>query len=191
MNDNLIPNSFQVPNVYIDRLMPLLTDTEFRVLMFAVRHILGWQDTIGQRAARLSLSAFESGYRGSEGVGLGRAAIVKALEGLERFGVLRRVGEPTRNGQMWELGEAFDWEGLKKRHSERQMKNRRRTQSAVSARAGNGVVRATNQKSGTSDVPESGLSDVPVVRATYRKVVRPTYPIKPIRNPQSRNPVLG
>ena len=111
---NLIPNSFQVPNVYIDRLMPLLTDSEFRVLMFAVRHILGWQDTIGGRAARLSLSAFEHGYRGSNGVGMGRAAIVKALEGLEHFGVLRRVGEPTRCGQMWELGETIDWEGLKK-----------------------------------------------------------------------------
>ncbi len=167
MSDNLIPNSFQVPNVYIDRLMPLLTDTEFRVLMFAVRHILGWQDTIGQRAARLSLSAFENGYRGSEGVGLGRAAIVKALEGLEHFGVLRRVGEPTRSGQMWELGEAIDWEGLKKRRSERQVKNRRRTQSAVSARAG--AVRATNQRSGTSDVPESGTSDIPAVRATNQK----------------------
>jgi len=148
--NTLIPNSFQTPNLYIDRLMPLLLDAEFRVLMFAVRHILGWSDTVAQRACRLSLSAFEHGHRGSKGVGLGRKAIVDALASLETYGVLQKIGEPTGKGQMWGLPnneDEIDWEGLKERKARRQAKARRQTQAAR-AKGGNG-----RREQGVDDAP--------------------------------------
>jgi len=136
--------------------MPLLLDAEFRVLMFAVRHILGWSDTVAQRACRLSLSAFEHGHRGSEGVGLGRKAIVDALASLEMYGVLQKIGKPTGKGQMWGLPNSedeIDWEGLKERKAKRQAKARRQTQAAR-AKGGNG-----RREQGVDDAPSETPSE--------------------------------
>ena len=55
---NFVPNSFQIPNIYIDHVIPYLTSEEWRVLSFAIRHILGWQDKIADRQAYISLSRF-------------------------------------------------------------------------------------------------------------------------------------
>ena len=47
-----VPNSFQTPNDYVDEIMPYLTGEEFKVLIYAVRRILGFQ----KRQDRTSLS---------------------------------------------------------------------------------------------------------------------------------------
>jgi len=78
----LIPNSFPTPNLYIDKYMSLLTPTEFKVLIYAVRRIFGSQD-------RISLSQFHYG------TDLSRSTIVVALEGLVKYGLLIRVDMPT------------------------------------------------------------------------------------------------
>ncbi len=72
MGDNLIPNSFQVPNVYIDRLMPLLTDGEFRVLMVSLRH----------RGLPAGLSVFV------QALGMEEHAVAAALNGLVHYNVM-------------------------------------------------------------------------------------------------------
>lgn len=175
----LIPNSFQTPNLLVDRLMPLLLDTELRVVIFATRHILGWTNTVGERAATLSVTAFETGHRGMPGCGLNRAAIIKALDNVADFGVLRRVGEPSKDGQRWALPDSedeIDWSALEGRLAKRQQRNRDRTAKATRARKRKQsrppevkAVRPTYQGNappadppdGTSHVPHPGTSDVP------------------------------
>lgn len=178
--NSMVPNSFQTPNLLVDRLLPLLLDNELRVVLFAYRHTLGWSDRISARAERLSLSAFEHGHRGLPGCGLARPAIVKALKSLAQHGVLQKVGEPTHEGQLWRVPDdedEIDWDGLEERQRELDEKRRRRTAKATRAsrkkRAANSprlpLVRQTYQAAGTPDVPAkeyaprtgSGTSHVP------------------------------
>jgi len=103
-----LPNSFQYPNVYVDRAMAYLTEPELRVLMFTVRHIFGWQDRIDARTAKISLSMYEKGYVSKNGMafggcGLSRPSIVKALNSLVELGFLERFGSPTASGQNWRI----------------------------------------------------------------------------------------
>ncbi len=65
--NRLKPNTFQTPNLLVDKLMPLLDDRELRVLIFATRHIYGWPETNAAGRECLSVSAFEKGQRGSGG----------------------------------------------------------------------------------------------------------------------------
>jgi hypothetical protein len=158
-HNRLLPNTFQTPNLLV---------------VFAYRHIYGWPETSAARQARLSVSAFEHGHRGSTGCGLGRAAIIAALEGLAQFGVMRAIGEPTSEGQMWGLAEhqrEIDWRGLERRAQEQQKRRRRQTSQATRARAqkravkpgtSNGpAVRSTNQPAGTSNEPPAGTFNEP------------------------------
>lgn len=104
----IVPNTFQTPNAFIDQAMPYLTNSELRVLLFATRHIMGWQDKIKKRKGAISLTMFEHGYitesgKRYAGCGLGKQAIIAALEGLVKFGFLERAGKATEDGQEWEL----------------------------------------------------------------------------------------
>ncbi|WP_162910100.1 DnaA N-terminal domain-containing protein [Aggregatilinea lenta] len=166
--------------------MPLLKDDELRVVMFAVRHIYGWTDTLAKRMAQLSLTAFERGARGSRGCGLSRPAIVAALQGLEQYRILRCVGENAR-GRYWALAESdadMDWDGLEERRAETDAKNRRKTAAASQTvrtrkpeQAGTSHVpgvRPTYQPDGTTHVPEkgyvprtTGTADVPTASTTH------------------------
>ena len=155
--NGMIPNSFQTPNLLVDRLMPLLDGKELRIVIWAYRHILGWVNTIVEREATLSLSAFEKGHRGQPGCGLGRPAIVAALKSVAQYGVLRKVGEPDPDGQRWGVPESedeIDWDGLERRRDEKARKNRKRTRKAT-------AVRQTNSDSGSSDEPAASTSDEP------------------------------
>lgn len=180
--NGFVPNSFQTPNIFVDRLMPLLEPSEFIVLMFATRHILGWDD-VRDRRANMSLTAFEKGHRGQPGCGLGRPAIQEALKRLEDFGLLRRVGKPSSTkGQLWELAleeSAVQWSALKGRRAEKQAANQKRTKTARKTKQSKSTSAAssvcqTDQPSGMSDKPmatDSSMSDKP-------GAVCPTYPLK-------------
>jgi len=171
--NGLLPNTFQTPNVLVDRLMPLLEDSELRVLLFAIRHIYGWRGTNAERQARISLTAFEKGYRGSAGCGLHRPAIQAALKRLTAFRIMRPIGEATRKGQMWALTEHSEdiaWGKLEARAQKKAKSGQKQVAKAAQARRrqkpGNGTsnvppVRSTNQSTGTSDEPSSGTSNVP------------------------------
>lgn len=104
-----IPNSFQVPNTYLDEYMAFLTPEEWKVLCYAMRRIFGFQ----KRQDRISLSQFtdgvisrETGARLDYGTGLGRDAVLRALASLKAFGLIIEV-EPndprTNRGTCYEL----------------------------------------------------------------------------------------
>lgn len=108
---DFIPNTFQTPNAIVDKLMFLLTDSEFRVLMYMVRHILGWQRKADMRRACISLSNFEDGFSydtpegkvSYPGCGVGKNPIRNALKELQKYRIVEAIGEPKAIGQEWEL----------------------------------------------------------------------------------------
>lgn len=131
-----IPNSFQTPNEIVDRAMQHLTDAELRVLLFVVRHTLGWKSRIKSRAGHISLSMFERGFTVAKedgttdiygGCGLKEHAIRKAADSLVALGLLVKVGDPTPKGQLWQLGDTPDWNAIEARTRDRDTANQKRT----------------------------------------------------------------
>jgi hypothetical protein len=155
MANYLIPNSYQTPNALVDLIMPFLTSEEWRVLSFAVRHILGFDDHRASRRRRLSISTFEQGYATFPGCGLKRAAIMTALDGLALYGVMRKIGKATTSGQEWEIPldpKLIDLNGLEARIA------------AQAKAASKRTAKARRAKMASQSVPQtsSGLSDRPV-----------------------------
>lgn len=168
-----IPNTFQVFNVYIDRAMELLTDAEFRCLMFATRHILGWRDKVNDRQGVISLTMFERGFETKAGAhfggcGLSRGTIIEATNKLVEFGFLERIGQANMYGQRWQLSDGeIKWAKLEERKAARDAINQKRTVKATRAsvkkrEAGTSDVTSNVERTsaGTSDVTDAGTSDV-------------------------------
>lgn len=138
----ILPNTFQHPNIFIDRLMFYLTPEENTVLTFAVRRILGFQQNISSRKDNISLSQFVEGIKSTKdgvplsmGCGLKKGAVTSALDNLEKYKVLIRTTEKPdpRKGQEYWLQEeelAIDWDGLEARKQEQLDKARRQTKKA-------------------------------------------------------------
>ena len=158
----ILMNSFQTPNHYVDTAMAMLTPEEYKCLSFATRHILGWQDKINKRRGFISLTMFERGYVSSKGMvfggtGLTRPTIIRATDELTRLRFLLKIGEPTNDGQEWELGEEPDFDALEARYQSRKDARRGQTQKARESAQG-----------GKADIPPAGgLSNIP-------EVVKPT-----------------
>jgi len=125
MSNTVIPNSFQHPNFYIDRLAYFLTPTENVVLTKAIREILGWHNKIEARKARIALSVFVDGKLSKEtgeplcyGCGISKGTVRKALQALDDFNILVKDGEPQNDGQMLRLIDdehSIRWDELIKR----------------------------------------------------------------------------
>jgi DnaD/phage-associated family protein len=181
-NASYIPNSFQTPNAIIDKLQHLLTDGEFRVLIFMCRHILGWSEKRSTRRARISLKMFVKGYSDKDGTeyggcGLERPAVITALASLAAFGVVRKVGKATNDGQMWELalltGGKVDIDALKARHEQKKEAKNKQTAKArqTKKQATGSIVQHTtsdeqggmpnNTGGGMSNNTPSGMSNIP------------------------------
>jgi hypothetical protein len=136
----IVPNSFQYPNIFIDRLQYLLTPEENTVLTKAIREILGWAGKIETRQGRISLSVFvdgkvnkKTGERICYGCGLKVGAIRNALAVLDKRGILIKIGEATNDGQMYTLqGDEtkIDWDWLQNRKDGRSQANEQRTRNA-------------------------------------------------------------
>lgn len=135
-----IVNSFQNPNFYADELDEFLEPPETKVLLKAIREIIGWHH-LEDRAAFISYSVFlhgkfdrRDGKKLAGGCGLSRSALSKALESLNRYRILYRVKTPSlQNGTLYVLNfetETIDWEGLKQRKDKKFAKNSRRTDKA-------------------------------------------------------------
>ncbi len=177
---HILLNSFQTPNHYVDEAMALLSAEEYKCLSFATRHILGWQDKINKRRGFISLRMFEHGFVSAKGVtfggtGLTRPTIIRATDELTRLLFLIKIGEPTQDGQEWELGDDPDFYALAVRHASRQQQRRSQTLKARSAKQEGGllnippagglsnkpeVVTPTNQQWSVGQTG-SGLSDIP------------------------------
>ncbi len=154
----LIPNSYQTHNYYVDLLHQFLTGEEVKVLDKAIREILGWTDRVSSRKAHISLSTFmdgkpgwvdEAGHYLGEGVmrllgnrmcygcGLSVGALRSALDALNEFNILLKVGEPGPEGQCYWLQDdinQIDWTGLIERQEKKSKQNKRRVKAASQAR---------------------------------------------------------
>ena len=168
-----VPNTFVTFNEYVDRALAHITDAELRVLLFATRHIMGWQDKVSSRTSCLSLSMFEHGFEYTDrktgdprrfgGCGLGRPAISRALKSLEQLGFIERAGYLQDKGQMWRLGDDPDWDRLEQRTAERNVVNRKRTANASAARMSKVVVTSDvtpREETASTDDPDDGGSNV-------------------------------
>lgn len=172
----IIPNTFQHPNIFIDRLMYYLSPEENVVLTFAVRRILGFQQNIMSRKDNISLSQFTDGIKSesgeflSRGCGIGLQSVRNCLESLERFKILIPATEkpnPVLGQEYWlqDNENNIDWDGLEKRKAERKENYRIRTQKATrkSLKIRGNVGRKGNvgRNDGvTSDVRQRVTSDV-------------------------------
>jgi len=83
----LIPNSTQVPNFLLDKLLPVVGFGEWKVISFVCRKTLGWH----KREDRISLSQFELG------TGLSRPSVVKILTKLVETGLLLKTSNTVGN----------------------------------------------------------------------------------------------
>lgn len=187
MSANLIPNSFQTPNDLVDQFMELLTAEEFKVLVYAVRHILGWKTKIASRSANISLTQFETGfdYDGKHfgGCGLSRPKIAAALTALVDFGLMKKVGHASKDGQAWMLTfddpDVIDLEGLRERAEETAQQSARRVAKAATASADKRRTSTTAVPVGQYDSRTStSTTAVPMTSTTV--VHNETHDIKPI-----------
>jgi len=140
---DFIPNSFQVPNAYIDLVWHLLTPQEQSVLIYMARRIFGFN----KRQDRISISQFTSGTRSRKdgrqldgGTGLGADAVRRALAGLIEFGLAEELDGATRSeGPMFGLqldGSCLDLAGLEARRDARIESAKHRTQRARETKEG-------------------------------------------------------
>ncbi len=132
--NHVIPNSYQTPNIYIDVIMPLLTDSEWRVLSFAMRHILGWREKIEARKGTISLNMFENGYGPYPGCGLNKGTIIKVLKALDKHGILAKDGSVTKDGQRWLIADNLEQIGiqtLETRLQNKRTKDKKRTKNML------------------------------------------------------------
>jgi len=138
----VIPNTFQHPNIFVDKLMYYLTPEENVVLTFAVRRILGFQQNIMSRKDNISLSQFadsivsEEGVILSRGCGIGVNTIRNCLENLEKYKILLPASEkpnPIKGQEYWlqDNENAIDWQGLEARKEERKIKYATQVQKAT------------------------------------------------------------
>jgi len=132
---DFIPNSFQVPNAYIDKFWHLLTSDEKAVLMYLARRIFGFH----KRQDHIALSQLTAGIRTRDGkrldhgTGLKKGGNRTALAGLLRYGFVVEVAPPNfgrRIAACYELqtdSEAVDVEGLEVRAMDRSDSSAQRT----------------------------------------------------------------
>lgn len=183
-----LPNTFQVFNVYIDRAMELLTDSEFRVLMYTTRHITGWQDRIDERQGCISISMFEKGFITKDGVrfagcGLSRQTIVNSIATLVEFGFIARSGKPTAKGQKYTLEtKGIDWLALEQRRQLQFRDNQKRTAKANKFRRS-----GMSDNTGTLDNTMRGMSDNTMLGTLDNTQTNPSS--KPPSKPPALDPI--
>ena len=98
------PNFTQVPNVLLDRFMPVLSPAAFKVLMFVCRKTYGFKDEeTHQRKVwdALAIPQIENG------TGLSYTCISEALADLKNAGILCR-GKLTRDGYLYSINKTCD-----------------------------------------------------------------------------------
>jgi hypothetical protein len=150
--NSILPNTFQHPNIFIDKLMYYLEPEENVVLTFAVRRILGFQENISSRKDNISLSQFVDGVKStkdgselSKGCGLGVSAVRDVLDTLLHIGVLLPTTpkpDPRKGQEYWlqDNVDNIDWEWLERRKAEKHEKGQKRTAKARSVVRQKGAV---------------------------------------------------
>lgn len=102
-SDFLKPNSTQVPNIIIDKLMYRLPDAEFRVVIYICRRTYGFQ----RESDQISFSQFidgivkRDGTRLDGGCGLSRQSVSKALNSLTEMKLI--IKEENARGNIYKI----------------------------------------------------------------------------------------
>lgn len=155
-----IPNSFQTPNTMVDDLMHLLDGNEYKILLFTVRHIYGWQDKIQRGKANISLTMYEKGFGAMHGVGLSRPTIVSVLDELVKYRVILKVGKATKKGQAYSIGTEPDIEGLTARQDAKYNKDKKRLAKVKESSKDTSPVKPLNHNQ-LNDLTGSGKATLP------------------------------
>lgn len=125
-----VANFTQVPNEFFE-IGPYLTEPELRIMLYAIRHTIGWHDKRDSREAHISIRNFAFGYTKDgiqyEGTRLTEVTIRKALPELVRLGLLEKVGGVTDIGQKWKLPQGCNASALLQREQDRYEKDQLRT----------------------------------------------------------------
>ncbi|WP_109067510.1 replication protein [Acinetobacter baumannii] len=93
----LIPNSFQMPNAFVDEVMVKLNDPAVKIYLVIVRKTRGWHKEFDS----ISLSQFE------RFTGKSRPTVVKSLNELTKAGLIKKVAS-SRNGEAYALNDDFN-----------------------------------------------------------------------------------
>lgn len=137
MGTDFIPNAYQTPNAWVDKLMYLLSPEEWKVLSYFARRILGFN----KRADRLSYSQVMDGYSNKDGVrldhgtGLGLGAVTRAIKTLTGYGLLTLDTESAgdNRGPLYSIqmdSDLVDLPGLIRRRQEKEQRERERMYKA-------------------------------------------------------------
>lgn len=175
----IVPNSYQKPNLYTDRLMHLLTGDEWKTLDYALRRTFGFN----RERDRVSISQFmngnghcnDAGEPVEFGTGLGRSEQIAAINELMRFGILIEVApnNAQKHGRLWELQldeKRIRFDLLLARHEAKKARGRARTASARAAQMARQPDANRPAAVVTPVVDGIGLSDRPMqpVCGTYQ-----------------------
>lgn len=154
----IIPNTFQTPNLYVDKLMPLLTDTELRVILYMTRRIMGFH----KERDRISLSQITDGTTSSKtgekldyGTGLSKQAARVAIDSLADMGIIIETQPFSREKNLpaeWALQlneNGINWDKLQ----ERKDKTDKANQSRFKAKADKVEVKQDDTETPTLSYP--------------------------------------
>ena len=162
--NRIVPNSYQTPNLYTDRLMAYLSGDEWKTLHYALRRTFGFN----RERDRISVSQFMNGNGRTDeegrlleyGTGLSHGAQLDAINNLMRFGVLVEVAGNNRenHGRLWELNldeSRIRFDLMEARRAQAQAVNRRRTAKARQAVA---AARGADEPAAVGPPPRPALS---------------------------------
>ena len=101
-SSELVPNSFQVPNLLVDKLLPFLSGPQVKVLLLVCRKTFGW----GKRVDLISFGQFEAE------AGISRSSTYETLEIFVRSGLLLKMSHGPRQINGWSLNLEADTEAV-------------------------------------------------------------------------------
>jgi replication protein O len=152
----LIPNSTQVPNFLIDRLMPVMQSADWKLICLICRKTFGWQ----KKRDRISLTQFV------KLTGLSMPWVIKRLNVLTACGLLQKT--TTTRGSVWALNLDCDLAKVLNSVQYSQFTKVRRESTELS-----GETKHTNTKQNKNLLRSTSLSEEEE-RAT--RAVYDTYP---------------
>jgi len=103
-NKLLVPNSTQIPNVVLDKIIPGISEAEGRCLLYICRRTYGFRkerDQISLSQFMRGIVSHTTGERLDHGTGLSRPAIVEALRNLTKARLVNVI--PNSKGNYYEL----------------------------------------------------------------------------------------
>ena len=84
---DLLPNSFQVPNLFVDDILKYLTGSEAKLMIFLMRKTFGWI----KENDRISITQFQ------KGAGLSRQCVIDGLSELVKLQIIKKTENKSGN----------------------------------------------------------------------------------------------